>query len=248
MNARKLRAEQTQPLSWPRDVSHEPRMTIGQVTEQVKAEFPALTVSKIRFLETEGLISPYRNSTGYRKYSAADVERLRYILTEQRDSYRPLRVIRDQLRALDAGHEVERVPTARVVTDHGHTRLPSSDHISVRQLCDLTGTSKEDIEEFTKLGLLSPDLGGYFPTRSIRVVQYILELRSKGIDPRNLRGVRLAAERHADIVDHAVAPIRGRSRSGDVEKARARSQEFAEVTADLHREFLRLAVDRLADS
>ena len=137
MNARKLRAEQTQPLSWPRDVSHEPRMTIGQVTEQVKAEFPALTVSKIRFLETEGLISPYRNSTGYRKYSAADVERLRYILTEQRDSYRPLRVIRDQLRALDAGHEVERVPTARVVTDHGHNRLPSSDHISVRQLCDL---------------------------------------------------------------------------------------------------------------
>ncbi|MDO5048327.1 MAG: MerR family transcriptional regulator [Actinomycetaceae bacterium] len=222
-------------------------MTIGQVTEQVKTEFPAITVSKIRFLETEGLLSPYRSTTGYRKYSTADVERLRYILTEQRDSYRPLRVIRDQLRALDAGHEVERVPTARVVSDKGQTRLPSTDHISVRQLCDLTGTSKDDVEEFTKLGLLSPDLGGYFPTRSIRIVQHILTLRSEGIDPRNLRGVRQAAERHADIIDHSVSSIRARGRSGDVERARARSQELAEVTGELHREFLRLSIDRLAE-
>lgn len=247
MRARKIRADQSPSLSWPRDVSHEPRMTIGQVSERVQAEFPALTVSKIRFLEEEGLLSPYRSATGYRKYSDADMERLRYILAEQRDSYRPLRVIRDQLRALDAGHEVDRVPTAHVVSDHGKTRLPASDHVSVRQLCDLTGTSKSDIEEFTKLGLITPDLGGYFPTRCVHVVQLLLTLRKEGISPRNLRSVRRAAERNADIIDHSVAAIRARGRSGDVERARARSEELAEVTGQLHQEFLRLAVDKLAE-
>lgn len=248
MSAVHQRAESSEPESWPRDVSHEPRLSIGQVTEQVGAEFPALTVSKVRYLESEGLISPQRTESGYRKYSAADVERLRFVLSEQRDSYRPLRVIREQLQALDAGHEIERIPTARVVSEHGNTRLPSSDHVSVRQLCDLTGASKAEIKEFTKLGLLSPDLGGYFRSNSIKVVQLLRELRSQGIDPRNLRTVRQAAERHADIIDNTVSPMRARGRAADLERARARSAELGELAADLHREFLRLAIDKLSGS
>lgn len=248
MSARRQRATEAQTLSWPRDVSHEPRMTIGQLTDRVKSEFPALKLSKVRYLESEGLLEPQRTSAGYRKYSEADRERLRYILTQQRDSFLPLAVIRDQLKALDAGHEVERVPTARIVSDSGQTRLPSTDHVSVRQLCDLTGTSTSDIRELTNLGLLTPDMGGYYPTRSIKVVQLVLKLRENGVDPRNLRGVRMAAERHADLVDNAVSHIRSRGRGSDIERARARSQELSEVTADLHREFLRLAIDRLAES
>lgn len=221
-------------------------MTIGQVLERVKPQFPALTISKIRFLEDEGLLSPWRNPSGYRKYSLADVERLRYILAEQRDSYRPLKVILEQLRALDAGHEVERTPTARVVADRGETRLPSTDHVSVRQLCDLTGTAKSDIEQFVQLGLISPDLGGYFATRCVRVVNLILTLRAQGIAPRNLRVVRNSAERTADLVDQSVESTRSRGRAGDKERARAQSQELAELTADLQREYLRIAIDRLS--
>ncbi|MDO5034063.1 MAG: MerR family transcriptional regulator [Actinomycetaceae bacterium] len=245
--AKKLREEQSEPLSWPRDVSHEPRLSIGQVTEQVKAEFPALTLSKIRYLESEGLITPQRTDSGYRKYSAADVERLRFVLSEQRDSYRPLRVIREQLAALDAGHEVDRIPTARVVSDHGVSKLPATEHVSVRQLCDLTGASKAEIEEFTSLGLLSPDLSGYFRAKSINVVKLILTLRSEGINPRNLRSIRQAADRHADIIDNTVEPIRSRARSADIERARAKSAELAELAADLHREFLRISIDKLSD-
>lgn len=246
MSARAQRAAKPETQPWPRDVSHEPQMTIGQVLEIVKPHFPALTVSKIRFLENEGLLSPWRNAAGYRKYSAADVERLKYILAEQRDSYRPLKVILEQLTALDAGHEVERVPTARVVSEDGQTRLPASQHISVRQLCDLTGTSREDIEEFVRVGLITPDLGGYFPTRSIYAVNLILSLRTQGIAPRNLRSIRNSAERMADLIDQTVESTRARGRSGDIERARARSHELAELMADLQREFLRLSIEKLS--
>ncbi|MDO5719538.1 MAG: MerR family transcriptional regulator [Actinomycetaceae bacterium] len=221
-------------------------MTIGQVLERVKPQFPALTISKIRFLENEGLLSPWRNPAGYRKYSLADIERLRYILAEQRDSYRPLKVILEQLRALDAGHEVDRVPTARLVADRGKTQLPATDHVSVRQLCDLTGTSKSDIEQFVQLGLINPDLSGYFATRCVHVVNLILALRRQGIAPRNLRVVRNSAERTADLIDQSVESMRARGRAGDIERARAQSQELAELTADLQREFLRLAIDKLS--
>ncbi|KGF02051.1 transcriptional regulator FtsR [Actinomyces sp. S4-C9] len=248
MSAKRLRLENETPISWPRDVSHEARFSIGQVTEQVKPEFPALTVSKIRYLESEGLLEPERTDSGYRKYSSADIKRLRFILTEQRDSYRPLRVIREQLAALDAGHEIDRMPTARVVSDKGVTKVPSREHVSVRELCDLTGASKAEIEEFTTLGLLSPDLSGYFRAKSVKVVELLLQIRNEGISPRNLRTVRQAAERHADIIDTTVQPLRARGRASDIERARARSAEIAELTADLHREFLRMAIDKLSDS
>ena len=91
--------------SWPHDADHSPELSIGRVVDALKDEFPAISLSKVRYLESEGLVSPARTGSGYRKYSAADVERLRYVLTEQRDSFTPLSVIRGQLDALDAGHE-----------------------------------------------------------------------------------------------------------------------------------------------
>ena len=89
--------------SWPHDADHSPELSIGRVVDALKDEFPAISLSKVRYLESEGLVSPARTGSGYRKYSAADVERLRYVLTEQRDSFTPLSVIRAQLAALDAG-------------------------------------------------------------------------------------------------------------------------------------------------
>ena len=95
--------------SWPQDADHSPELSIGRVVDALKEEFPAISLSKVRYLESEGLVAPARTGSGYRKYSAADVERLRYVLTEQRDSFTPLSVIRTQLDALDAGH----TPTRR---------------------------------------------------------------------------------------------------------------------------------------
>ncbi|MFC7580432.1 MerR family transcriptional regulator [Schaalia naturae] len=234
------------PEPWPRGVSRDPALSIGQVVGLLRAEFPAVTVSKIRFLEDQGLVRPVRSGAGYRKYSRADVERLRFVLTQQRDSYAPLRVIGDRLRALDAGHDVEPAPTARVVTSEGHVVVPSNrPSLPARELSDLTGASIETLERYTGLGLITPDLAGYFPSRSIQVVTLLLALEGEGVDARVLRSVRTGAERSADLIDQAVSSQRSRSRASDLERAGSRSMELGELMADLHREMLRVSLSRL---
>lgn len=237
-----------QPLSWPQDVSHRAYLAIGQLLTKVQPDFPALSLSKIRYLEKEGLLNPKRSASGYRQYSDADVKRLRYILALQRDSFCPLDVIGDKLAALDAGHEVIEEPTVKVVSDHGRTTRPASSTISVRQLCDLTGITREEVENYLKLGILTADLSGYLPTRSIDIVNLVSKLRQLGIPPRILRSVRNSAERQADIIDQNVDSLRARKRSGDSEKADAKARELTEVFAQLHREFLRSATERLSSS
>ena len=98
---RRLESEPTAG-TWPVGVSTKPVFSIGKVVEQVKGEFPTVSVSKLRFLEDQGIVSPARTASGYRKYSAADIERVRYCLSRQRDSFLPLRLIREQLAQLDA--------------------------------------------------------------------------------------------------------------------------------------------------
>ncbi|MDO5721139.1 MAG: MerR family transcriptional regulator [Actinomycetaceae bacterium] len=214
----------------------------------MKPEFPALTLSKIRYLEKEGLLTPKRTAAGYRQYSDADVQRLRYILTLQRDSYCPLEVIGDHLAALDAGHEDELEPTVKVVSEAGKTKVPVGSSVSVRQLCDLTGITREEVESYVKLGILTPDLAGYFPVRAIQIVQLVAQINKLGIPTRMLRTLRNSAERQADLIDQTVDPMRARGRSGDVERAHAKAQQLTEQCANLHREFLRGAVDRLMES
>lgn len=241
--ARVQRAPEVEP--WPRGVSREAELSIGQVTKALEAEFPAIKVSKIRFLEDQGLISPVRSGSGYRKYSPADVERLRYVLTRQRDSYAPLKVIGDELRAMDAGHEVTVAAQARIVASDGQVVRASGEHIPARELSDLTGVDVEVLERYATLGLITPDMGGYFPARSVQVVNLLASLEASGIEARLLRAVRSAAERHADLVDMVVDSQRARGRAGDLERAAARSAELGEMVADLHREMMRVAVARL---
>ncbi|HHW82394.1 MAG TPA: MerR family transcriptional regulator, partial [Actinomycetales bacterium] len=117
-------------------------MTIGSVLSILKAEFPAVTVSKLRFLEDQGLVTPSRTGSGYRKYSQADVERLRYTLTQQRDHFLPLRVIRENLEDLDAGRTVEVSRPARMVAIDGNLVAPARGaRVTARELAELTGAS-----------------------------------------------------------------------------------------------------------
>ena len=85
------------------DGRHAPRLTIGEVLTVLREDFPDVTISKIRYLESEDLVHPQRTPSGYRKFSSADVARLRYVLAAQRDQYLPLRVIKEHLEALDRG-------------------------------------------------------------------------------------------------------------------------------------------------
>lgn len=237
----------TSPEPWPRGFSQEPEYPIGVVAEMVATEFPATTVSKIRFLEDKGLVKPHRSASGYRKYSRCDVERIRFILTQQRDSYAPLKVIGDQLQALDAGHDVNPVPTARLVASDGKTVLPrSGDTLTARELSDVTGVSVERLEEYVRLGLLSPDLGGHFLSRSVNVVNLILLLDEAGVPARNLRSVRQGAERSADIVDQFVSSRENRRKPGESERSRAQAADLSELFGRLHQEFLAVGVEKLS--
>ncbi len=231
--------------SWPQDVSHEPRLAIGAVVKLLAQEFPATTVSKVRFLEEKGLIKPHRTASGYRQFSRSDVERLRYILRQQRDSYAPLRVIHENLRALDAGHQDQPVRSARVVTHEGKAVLPTSGTVSARDLSDLSGLGREVLENYVKLGLISPDMGGHFPSGTVRLVQVIANLEALGVPARNLRSVRNSAERTADLIDQVTLAVTRRNRPGDRERAGLKARDLAELAGALHEEYLNQAVAAL---
>ena len=233
---------------WPRGVSRDAVMTIGQVVKILDREFPATTVSKVRFLEEKGLVSPHRTASGYRKYSAADVERIRLVLAKQRDSYAPLRVILEELEALDSGHDVESPPRARLVASDGVAVVPDRGRtITVRELGERTGCSRAVLESYVKIGLIMPDLGGHFPSGTVQVVRLISNLVAAGLPARNLRTIRSSADRSADIIDFAISSSVRRDRPGDIERARAQAEEMGELAGALHTAYLQIAVDSLGE-
>lgn len=233
---------------WPRGVSREPIMAIGQVVKILAREFPATTLSKVRFLEDKGLVCPHRTAAGYRKYSQADVERIRFILAKQRDSYAPLRVIGEELEALDAGLDIEPTPRARLVASNGRSLDPEPGrHLSVREVGEMTGCNRQQLESYARFGLITPDLGGRFPSSTVPLVRLINDLVSAGIPARNLRAIRNGAERSADIIDQTLSSSRRRDRPGDRERVRAQAEEMADYAAALHRAFLRVAIESLGE-
>ncbi len=245
------KSQTTDPVSapvdaWPRDASRDPIYTIGALVKIIKEEFPATTVSKVRFLEEKGLVTPQRNASGYRKFSTADLERIRFILKQQRDSYAPLRVIGETLAALDAGHDAVSEPRARIVTSDGQTVTPSNSvAVTVRELADLTGSSREELESYVKSGLISPDLGGRFSSNTVPIVQSLKALTALGVPLRLLRSVRLGAERNADIIEQIIGSGRRLDRPGDIERARADAAELSHMFQVLHQEYLHGALEDL---
>ncbi|MDO5747337.1 MAG: MerR family transcriptional regulator [Actinomycetaceae bacterium] len=230
---------------WPRDVARTPYMSIGKLVEKVKAEFPALSLSKVRYLEQQGLITPWRDKSGYRKYSDADLERLRYCLIQQRDHYLPITKILENLAILDAGEdEVPIAPVARVVASQGKLVAPVDTPVTVREIEDLTGVSRDFLCELVDSGIIKADLSGRFAARSVSVVTLMSSLAKVGLEPRHIGFIRLSAERQADLVDQSVG---GQARVHGVDKERrvARAEDIRELVAALNAELLRIALDNL---
>lgn len=236
----RLAALATEP--WPRGVSRRATMNIGAVLGMLKREFPAVSHSKIRFLEEQGLVLPQRTPSGYRVFSEADVERLRFALAAQRDSFLPLRVIRERLAALDAGLEDAPTPAAPA-TLHSGARL------SAAELAELAGVSLEQVAELQAAGLIGHDAGGRFPSSSLPVVQLATELARSGVDLRHLRQMRSAADRQVDVVAQLTTPLRGRPNSPQDSRARERAVQTANdlsgLLSRLHGALVAAGVDRL---
>jgi DNA-binding transcriptional MerR regulator len=177
-------------------------LTIGKVIARLRPDFADLTVSKVRFLEAEGLLTPQRTGSGYRKYSEEDVERLRFILTAQRDHFWPLRVIRDALDAMDrgAGAIVPAVPPRRL-------------RLTAEELAAQGGAEAGLVESLVAVGVLSADPAGRFGPEDLQIVESVVWLQDYGLEPRHLRPFKTTADREVGLVEQMLAPSsRGRDR------------------------------------
>ncbi len=212
---------------------HTPRLTIGEVLAVLRDDFPDVTISKIRYLESEDLVHPQRTPSGYRKFSRADVSRLRYVLAAQRDHYLPLKVIKEHLEALDRGEPVPGTGGPAAVpppAPEGGTETP----LTPEQFARAAGLEPEQLADCVQFGLLATDAEGRHPVADLAVARAAAGLARHGIEPRHLRVYRSGVEREAGLVEQLVAPVL-RARS---EEARTRAteklRELAGLSAQLH--------------
>jgi DNA-binding transcriptional MerR regulator len=230
------------------------RMNIGQVLDRLRPDFPGVTIPKIRFLEAEGLIKPERTPAGYRKFTADDVERLRYILTMQRDHYLPLRVIGEHLDAIDRGLEpppvesvVPTVPRVALAADG----LPSPEsftrhdalRLSRQELLKIAEVDEALLDELEQYGLISRRRGTrHYDTDALVIAQTARDLAAYGFEPRHLRAFKTAADREVGLVEQVVAPHkRGRDAAAQA-RAEETVSEIAALSVRLHATLVKSAL------
>ncbi|OKL49988.1 MerR family transcriptional regulator [Boudabousia marimammalium] len=233
-----------EPEPWPRGVSRKPLLSIGQVVSRLEQEFPAISLSKVRFLEERGIVTPFRTASMYRKFSEADIERLRFCLTAQRESFLPLDQIKDRLDRMDAGEEVAVEPVARVVASAGVPVQPvDGSVITLRELEDYTSATDEELETLIDCGLIQPDQRGRYPASAVRVVRQALALRAGGVPLRSMKMIGTFAHRMSHAALSSSVVQKGSS-SVIAERRRAQSQDIARVASELVQEIMRADIDR----
>ncbi len=171
-------------------------LSIGEVLTRLRVDFPDTTVSKLRFLESEGLVQPRRTPSGYRKYSEEDVARLRFVLAAQRDQYLPLRVIREQL-------DEAKPPTSRPSL----VAVPETGRLNRAQLCKRAGIGEELLADLESHGLISQAPGGWFDADALTIAEVAGRMAAYGLQPRHLRAYKLAADREAGLFAQVLAPL-----------------------------------------
>jgi DNA-binding transcriptional MerR regulator len=222
-------------------------MSIGTVLNMLRDEFPEVTISKIRFLESEGLIEPQRAPSGYRKFSAGDVERLGHVLRMQRDHYLPLKVIREYLDAMERGEAPELPVVGRQRDGEGEpepfpAQSPGPARIGRDDLLAAAGIDERELAEWEAYGLVAPLPDGAYDAESATVASRVVELGRFGIEPRHLRVMKGAAEREAGLVEQVVAPLRRHRNPQTRAHAEARMKELAGLTVRLHTALVQTAL------
>lgn len=226
---------------WPQGISRHPTMRISDVLAALSPEFPAISHSKLRFLEERGLVTPVRTPAGYRQYSLADVERLRYVLRQQRDRYLPLKVIGEQLAELDAGRSIESLAPHLVAQD-GEVATAADERLTVESLASGLGVKVELVHGLVDAGVLAPDAAGRLEPWAREVVRLAAALGEHGIDARHLRLFRQAADRQVDLVEQVSAPWRSQRSASARAHAATVAAEVGELCAQLHTALVRGAV------
>ena len=228
-------------------------LSIGEVLSKLRGDFPDITISKIRFLESEGLIEPQRTPSGYRKFTSTDLDRLRYVLLLQRDQYLPLRVIKENLEALDRGLEPAAnggvaSPRPALASVDGDSSPESFAHssdmrLSRDELLKASGLTDTQLVELESYGFVALR-GRHYDSDALSVAKAVAEMAGFGIETRHLRSFKSAADREIGLIEQVITPI-NRQKSAD-SKARAEEvqKQIASLSVRLHASLVRAGLNR----
>jgi DNA-binding transcriptional MerR regulator len=206
---------------------------IGEVLAQLRPEFPDISASKIRFFEAEGLIEPARSQSGYRRFSALDIDRLRYILNLQRDSYLPLRVIRERLAGTGSGGSGAGFTASNGQAAGGQAPAGQPGAMTRRQLLEAAEIEDTELTELEDSGLIRP-MGRLYSPDAVAVARWAAALRQYGVQARHLRAVKVAADKQANLVEQVVAPQLRQHGPGARDAASRTAWQIADLTLRLH--------------
>lgn len=231
-------------------------ISIGAVLDLLRPDFPDVTISKIRFLEAEGLVTPQRAASGYRRFSAYDCARLRFVLTAQRDHYLPLKVIKARLEAQPDGQlpvSGSPYPTPRLVPvadSAGHpdaaaspaTVAPPRVRLSREDLLERSGVDEKLLTALLKAGVITTGPAGFFDEHAVVILQCARALAEYGVEARHLRAFRSAADRQADLIAQIAGPMIKAGKAGARDRADDLAREVAALAITLHTSLVKSAV------
>ena len=234
-------------------------MSIGAVLDLLRGDFPDVSISKIRFLEAEGLVTPERTASGYRRFTAYDCARLRFILTAQRDQYLPLKVIKSQLDAHPDGelpqtgsaYGVPRLVPVDAASDVSAAGLsgvaPTQVRLRREDLLARSGIDEALLTELIKAGVIKPGTAGFFDEHSVVIAQCAKALTEYGVEPRHLRAFRSAADRQSDLIAQIAGPVVKAGKAGARDRADDLAREVAALAITLHTSLIKSAVRDVLD-
>ncbi len=216
-------------------------LTIGEVLNQVRSEFDDISISKIRFLEAEGLIVPSRTKSGYRKFSSSDVDKLRYIIRMQRDHYLPLKVIKEHIEAIDRGlkPEIEQINKPKVpsaLVDLNQLGVKKS-HLRVtrEELITNTSISEHDLKESEDYGLIKVLADKrHYDDIAVKTARVIAALSGFGLEPRHLKFLKSGSDRESSLIKQVASPMSRSKRPDAGEQALEMMREISNLTNQLH--------------
>jgi len=217
-------------------------LSIGEVINLLSEEFPDISVSKVRFLEQQGLVNPSRSSSGYRQFFPDDLKRLRFILEQQRDHFLPLKVIKSKLTDWERGDDATD-PAADLDDDF----FGVQESVTAEELMRRSGLNSKELESLMEHGVAVANAAGAFDDDTVAVAREARLLFDHGLDARHLRTLALGAGRQADLLRQLTAPHR-RLGSPDARRATeetmvALARSFAALSLRLLRRELRQILD-----
>jgi DNA-binding transcriptional MerR regulator len=230
-------------------------LSIGEVLTKLRGDFPDITISKIRFLESEGLIEPQRTPSGYRKFTTIDLDRLRYVLLAQRDQYLPLKVIKENLDALDRG--LQPAPQGGTASPRPPLGLATIDgefapaafaeqsemRLSREELLKASSLEDSQLVELESFGLIQIR-GRHYDGDALAVAKAVAEMAGFGIEPRHLRSFKSAADREIGLIEQVITPFTRQKSSEAKARAEEVQKEIASLSVRLHAALVRGGLNR----